>query len=154
MLVLDNFILSLGFRSQDNYLPRDRKGLESFHSMIDPTAIIIIWIFAQIQKKVDMTSRLIRSILSNRLSSPVRTKVKCCESHDLFSCQVTDSSATRIPSSSITGCHLRPTGYPSADVQSAYSTSPADWAATSGDLESLEYTVIATQLHSGSNRSV
>ena len=26
--------LSLGFRSQDNYFPRDRKDYESFHSMI------------------------------------------------------------------------------------------------------------------------
>ena len=42
MLVLDNFILSLGFRSQDNYLPRDRKGYESFHSMTEPTAIVPI----------------------------------------------------------------------------------------------------------------
>ena len=28
--------LSLGFCSQDNYFPRDRKDYESFHSMIDP----------------------------------------------------------------------------------------------------------------------
>ena len=98
MLVLDNFILSLGFRSQDNYLPRDRKGYESFHSMIDPTAIILILICTQIQNRADMTNRLIRLGLSNHLSKPVRAKVKCCESHDCFSCQVTDCSATRIPS--------------------------------------------------------
>ena len=36
MLVLDNFILPLDFCSQDNYLPRDRKGYVSFHGMIDP----------------------------------------------------------------------------------------------------------------------
>ena len=34
--------LSLGFRSQDNYFPRDRKDYESFLSMIDPTAIVLI----------------------------------------------------------------------------------------------------------------
>ena len=34
--------LSLGFRSQDNYFPRDRKDYKSFHSMIDPTAIVLI----------------------------------------------------------------------------------------------------------------
>ena len=48
MLVLDNLILSLGFHSQDNYLPRNRKGYESYHNMIDPTAIVLIWIFTQI----------------------------------------------------------------------------------------------------------
>ena len=36
MQVLDNFILSLGFYSQDDNLSRDRKGYKSFHSMIDP----------------------------------------------------------------------------------------------------------------------
>ena len=110
MLVLDNFILSLGFCSQNNYLPRDRKGYESFPSMIDPTAIILIWIFTQIQKRADMTSRMIRSSLSDRPFSPVSAKEECCESHDLFSCQVTDCSATRILSSSITGRHPQPTG--------------------------------------------
>ena len=110
MLVLDNFILSLGFHSQDNYLPWDRKGYESFHSMINPTPIILIWIFTQILNRAEMTSRLIGSGLSNCLSSPVKAKVKCCESYDFFSCQVTNCSATWILSSSITGCHPRPIG--------------------------------------------
>ena len=74
----------MGFRSQDNYLPRDRKGYKYFHSMIDPTTIVLIWIFPQIQKRADMTSRLIRSGFFNRLSSPVRAKVECCESHDFL----------------------------------------------------------------------
>ena len=123
MLVLDNFILSLGFRSQDNYLPRDRKSYKSFHSMINPTAIVLIWIFTQIQKRADMTNRLIGLGLSNHSSSTVRTKAECCKSHDLFSCKVIDCSAIRIPSSIIMGCHPRPTGslvvggYPSAEVQ-------------------------------------
>ena len=74
MLVLDNFILSLGFPSKDNYLPRVRKGYKSFHSMSDPTAIILIWIFTQIQKRADMTSRLIGLGHSNHPPSPVRPK--------------------------------------------------------------------------------
>ena len=134
MQVLDNFILSLGFCSQDIYLPRNRKGYESFHSMIDSTAIVLNWIFTQIQKRADMTSQWIRSVLSNCLSSPVRAKVKCCESHDLISCQVTDCSATRISSSRITSRHPQPTGslvgggvYPSAEVQLVYFTAPANW---------------------------
>ena len=110
MLVLDNFILSLVFRFQDNYLPRDRKGYGSFHSMSDPTAIVLIWIFTQIQKKADMTSWMIRLDLSDSPSSPVRAKVECCESRDFYRCQVTDCSATRILPSSITGCHPQPTG--------------------------------------------
>ena len=82
-----------------------------------------------------MTSQLIGSGLSDHPSSPVRTKVECCKSHDLFGCQIKDCSATRIPSLSITGRHPRPTGslmgvggYPSAEVQSVYSTAPVDWA--------------------------
>ena len=57
-----------------------------------------------------MTSRLIGLGLSDCPSSPVRAKVECCEPHDLLGCQVMDCSATRIPSSSITGHHPRPTG--------------------------------------------
>ena len=43
MLMVDSFnlILSLGFHSQDNYLPRDRKENKSFLSMIDPSAIAL-----------------------------------------------------------------------------------------------------------------
>ena len=132
MLVLDNFILSLAFCSQDNYFTKDRKGFESFHSMIDPIAIILIWIFTQIQKMADMTSHLIGSGLSDPPSSLVRAKMGCCESHNLFSCQITDCTATRTLSSSITGHHPWPTGsligggYPFAEVQLAYSTTPAD----------------------------
>ena len=104
------FYFNPGFCSQNNYLPWDRKGYESFNSIIDPTTIIHIWIFTQIQKRADMTSRLSGSGLSDCPSSPVRAKVECCESHDLFSCQVTDCSATRIPSSSLMGRHPWPTG--------------------------------------------
>ena len=93
-----------------NYLPWDRKGYESFHSMIDPTAIVLIWIFTQIQKRADMNSRLIGSGLFDCPSSPGRAKVEYWELHDLFSCQVTDCSVTSILSSSITGHHPRPTG--------------------------------------------
>ena len=57
-----------------------------------------------------MSSRLIGSGLSDCLSSPVRAKVECCKSCDLFSCRVKDCTATRIPSSSIMGCHSRSTG--------------------------------------------
>ena len=110
MLVLNNFILSLGFHSQDNYLPKDRKDYKSFHSMIDPTVIVLIWIFTQIQKRADMTSWLIGLGLSDHPSSPVRAKVECSESDKIFSCQVIDCSATRILFSSITGCHSQPTG--------------------------------------------
>ena len=110
MLVLDNFILSLGFCSQDNYLPRNRKGYKSFHSMIDPTVIVLIWIFTQTQKRAGMTSRLIRVALSDSPSSPVKAKVECCKSHDLFSYQVTDSPATRISPLNITDCHPQQTG--------------------------------------------
>ena len=128
MLVVDNLVLSLGFHSQDNYSPRDRKEYRSFLSMIDPTAIALRFLQNN-WKRADMTSRLIRSGLSDRPSNPVRAKVECCKSHDLFGCQIKDCSATRIPSLSITGRHPRPTGsfigwggYPSAEVQSAYST--------------------------------
>ena len=94
MLVLDNFILSLGFCSQDNYLLRDRKGYESFHSMIDPTAIIFNWIFIQIKRRADMTSWLIELSFSNRPFSPVRAKVECCELHKLFSHQSQTAQAS------------------------------------------------------------
>ena len=83
-----------------------------------------------------MTSQLIESDLSNHPSSPVRARVKCCKSRDIFGCQIKDCSATRIPSLSIMGRHPQPTdsliggggGYPSAEGQLAYSTAPADWA--------------------------
>ena len=44
ILVSDYFILSLGFRSQDNYLPRDRKGYESYNRMIDPISVVLVQI--------------------------------------------------------------------------------------------------------------
>ena len=56
-----------------------------------------------------MTSQLIRLGLSNRLPSPVKAKVECCKSCDLFGCQVKDCLATRIPSLSIMGHHPWPT---------------------------------------------
>ena len=106
--------------------------------MIDPTAIALIQILAKIWKRANMTNRLIESDLSNCLSSPVRAKVQCCKTRDLFGCQVKDCSATRIPSLSIMGHHPQPTSlvffffffffYPSAEVQSAYSSAPADKA--------------------------
>ena len=99
MQVLYNFILSLGFHSQDKYLPRNRKGYESFHGMIDPTAIFLTW-------PVDWLDRASLDCPS----SPAKAKVGCCKSCDLFSWQVTDCSATRIPSSSITGRHPQSTG--------------------------------------------
>ena len=57
-----------------------------------------------------MTSRLIGLGLSDHPSSPVRAKVECCKSHDLFGCQIKDCSATRTPSLSITGHYPRLTG--------------------------------------------
>ena len=57
-----------------------------------------------------MTSQLISLGLSDCLSSPVRAKVECCKLHDPFIYQVNDCSTTRIPSSSIMGCHPQPTG--------------------------------------------
>ena len=62
------------------------------------------------------------------------SKVEGCKSRDLFCCQIKNCSATSIPSLSIMGCHPWPTGslmkggYSSAEVQSVYSTAPADWA--------------------------
>ena len=56
-----------------------------------------------------MTSWLIGLSHSDSPFSPVRAKVECCKSSDLFSCQVKDCSATRIISSSIMACHPWPT---------------------------------------------
>ena len=44
-----------------------------------------------------MSGRFIGSGFSDRLSSPVGTKVKCCRSCEDFGCPATDCSATRIP---------------------------------------------------------
>ena len=96
------------------------------------------------KSKRGLTSWLIGLGLSNHPSSPVKAKVECCKSHG----QVSNCTATRIPSSSITGCHPWPTGslvggrgvYPSAEVQLAYSTAPADWA----DFVGIIYTWIRT----------
>ena len=109
MMVLDNFILSLEFLKITTCAGTEKA-----------TSLSTVWLtlqtsssfrfFTLIQKKADMTSRLIGSDLSNQQSSPVRAKVECCKSHNLFSCHVTDCSATRISSSSIMGCHLWPTG--------------------------------------------
>ena len=57
-----------------------------------------------------MTSQLIKSGLFNCPSSPVRAKVECCKSRDLFGYQIKDCSATRILFLSITGRHPWPTG--------------------------------------------
>ena len=45
----------------------------------------------------DVTRRLIRSDLSEGLSSPVRAKVECYKPRDYFSYQVMDCSSLRDP---------------------------------------------------------
>ena len=77
-----------------------------------------------------MTSRLIGSRPPhNRPSSPIWAKGEWCKSSDIFSCWIKDCSATRIPSSSITGRHPRPTGslmaggVPFVEVQSVFYSS-------------------------------
>ena len=57
-----------------------------------------------------MTSQLIGLGSSNCLSSLVRAKVECCKSCDHCSYWVMDGSATRTPSSSLTGHHPQLTG--------------------------------------------
>ena len=57
-----------------------------------------------------MTSRLIGSGQSNRLSNPVRPKMMCCTSLEYFGCQVKNYSATRNLSRSILSHHQEPTG--------------------------------------------
>ena len=88
---------------------------------------------------LDMTNWLIGSGPMERLSSPGKATVECLKSLDLFGYGVKDCSATRILSSWSTDRHPRPTNdlvaegfYPSAQVQSAYSTASPNWA-------SLEY---------------
>ena len=110
MLMIDGYIVLLGFNSQDNYSSRDRKGYGSFLSMIDSTAIALIQILSKIWNRADMTSLLIGLGLSDCPSSSVRAKVEYCKSRDLFDCQVVDCSATRILSSSIMGHYTWPTG--------------------------------------------
>ena len=49
--MFDYFILlSLGFLSQDNHLPRDRRDYKSYYSMIDPTAIVLIQIYVKSER--------------------------------------------------------------------------------------------------------
>ena len=55
-----------------------------------------------------MTRRLIGSDLSDQPSSPVRAKVKCGNFLDRFGYRIKVCSATRIPSSKVTGHHLWP----------------------------------------------
>ena len=57
----------------------------------------------------DIISQLIGTGLSDRPSSPVRTKVESCKSCDCYGCRFMDHSVTMIPSSSTTGCHPRQT---------------------------------------------
>ena len=80
--------------------------------------------------RFDMTLRLIKSGLSDHLSSPVRAKVECFRSCEHFVSRVTNCSTTRIPSSSR---HPRPTSglfrwgsYSLTEVQSAYFTVPTN----------------------------
>ena len=82
----DSYTVFLGFHSQDNYSPRDKKVYGSFLSMNDPTVIA-----------------------KGELTWQVRPKVDCSKSHDHFDYWVMDCSATRIPISSIMGHHLQPT---------------------------------------------
>ena len=71
------------------------------------TSLSTVWLILQPLSSFRFLHKSKRGLkwLADCPSSPVKAKVECCESHDVFSCQVTDCSATRIPSSSIMGCH-------------------------------------------------
>ena len=56
----------------------------------------------------DTIRQLIRSGLYNCPTSPIRTKVEGCKSHDHFDYRVTNDLTIRFPSSSITGNHPQP----------------------------------------------
>ena len=51
----------------------------------------------------DITCWMIGLGSSSHSSNSIRAKMKCCKSHDYFSCWVTNCLATRIQSSRITG---------------------------------------------------
>ena len=81
------------------------------------------------------TSQLIRSDFSNCLFTPSKGQSKVLLITWPFDILVTDYSATRTPSSSISGCHPLPKGgpivcvgggYSSADVQLVYPSAPAN----------------------------
>ena len=132
MLMVNSLILFLGFQFWNNYSPRDRKEYWSFLNMTDQTTITLWYRFLQKSERGRRWLTDWSDWASDCPSSPVRVKVECSRLRDLFGCQVTGCSATRILSSSITGCHPRPTGsfnwrggYSSAEVQSAYSRASA-----------------------------
>ena len=105
----DSYNVFLGFHSQDNYSPQGTRRVISLSSAwLTLQPFLSGSDFWKNLKEADMTYQLIRSGLTNHLSSPVRVKVKCCKSRDLFGCWV--SLATRTLSSNIMGCHSRPTG--------------------------------------------
>ena len=111
-----NNLGSLGFPSQDYYSPRDRRvniSLPSAWLTPQPplSALETYKILLQASEAgLDMTSWLIRLSLSDHPSSPVGVEVECCKSCGHLGNWVTDCSATRIPSQSITGCHSQQTG--------------------------------------------
>ena len=108
--MIDGYIQFLGFRSQDNYSPRKRKGMGLSSAWLTLQLSPSNSNFCKIWKRADIISWLIEWVLSDRPYSSVRDKVECCKSRDHFGCRVTDCSATRIPYSSITGRHPRLTG--------------------------------------------
>ena len=110
MLMIDSYIEFLGFHSQDNYLPRDRKMYRSFLSMWPYSHHPLIQIFSKIWKRADMTSWLIESGSSDCSYCPVRAKVEYCKSCDLLGYQVMSCSATSILFSSMMGHHPRLAG--------------------------------------------
>ena len=82
---------------------------------------------------LDMTSWLIRSDLSDRLSSPVRAKVKSCKSWNHSDGQIRDYSTYSFPPWSIIGHNpwltagfIDVRGYSSVEVPSMYSTAPVN----------------------------
>ena len=86
-----------------------------------------------------VSGRLIGSGLSNRQSSSVRAKVLCCKSHDH---SVGRSRTAKLPESPRKVSWVVTPGqqvstlcesYPSAEMQSMYSTAPADCAGSLGE---------------------
>ena len=88
-----------------------------------------------------MTSRLSGSGLSDRPSSTVRAKVVCCKrlDHSIFRPSTAQPPGSR-PHASRVATHGQQVAsfggfYPSAEVQSAYSTAPADRAVHSWNVK-------------------
>ena len=149
MLMINSYIEFLGFISKVIIHPGTSGTSLSYshHPLIQ--------ILAKIWTRADMNSWLIRSDLSDHLSSLVRARVECCKLRNLFGWHIKDCSATRILSSSITGCHPPPTGSfirgrrgtnISAEVQSAYSTAPTDRVGQ--NYENMIYSTTHRHVHS------